>query len=155
MNIIDQKQTQNRVIDAIKANGCDLTTVSNANDQRPVPAGAVIGAIKDLARDALAATAVYIGAKVEKNEHHLGMTIPAMDAMKEFEAEIIKNEQMAKKTLESIRSLKSSMALEMQLLEKVIKQIKRLDIGKTIEDLDRLKTLTESATIKKLFGGAE
>ena len=40
----ENKAVQNRVIDALKANGCDLTTTSNATDKRPVPAEAVRGA---------------------------------------------------------------------------------------------------------------
>ena len=144
--------SHNKIEEALRANGVDLGSVTTQKDNRPIPAEAVYGAITDLANEAIKKTTVTIVEKANKYKEVAGMTIDAIDTMKEFEDEILKQEKMARSVLESVRSLKSAMALEMQFLDKAVKQIANLNIRKTIEDLDRLKTLAESATIKKLFG---
>ncbi len=149
--VFRKENEMSKVADALKNNGCDLTTASSSGDMRPVPAAAVRGAIIDLAKEAIEQAALSLASKAAQHQRVAGLTIEALDTLKDFEAEIFKQERLSRSVLESVRSLKSAMAVEMQCLDKAVKQLKDLNIEKTIADLDRLKSLAESATIKKLF----
>ena len=141
-----------KAYEALRKNGVDLLNVTQNNENKNIQAEAMTNSIIELAKDAIAANAAVITERAVKFADVGGATIEALNCLKEFDAEILRQEKAAKSVLESIRSFKLAISTELQFLDKAVKQIKAMDIGKTIEDLDRLKNLAESATIKKLFG---
>ena len=139
------------ILGALKKQGIDI--LDGIENPAVVNDGeAVYGTITDLAQEAIDKSSIAIEEKANKHKTCIGLTENALDQMLEFEAIIIKQEKLAKKTLESVRSLKSAMDHELKMLSKTVAELERLNINKVASDLENFTHIFESETIQKLIG---
>ena len=140
-----------KALGALKKRGVDL--INGMGNPAVVSDGeAVYGAITDLAQEAIDKSCNAIREKANAHKTCAGLTNEALDQIVEFEEIITKQERLTRKTLESVRSLKSAMVLELKMLSNVASELERLNINKIAADLENLCGIFESETIQKLLG---
>ena len=139
--------------EAMMAHGIDLATSAAQNDQeiRTGDGDKMIAAAKFMAVEVKEKSNIAIDAKANSVREADGITKEAIDQLFEFEDMIQRQEKIAKKTLENVRSMKSAMSLELKTLTKLVAQVKQLDLSSVADELERVQVVMESDTLKKLF----